>query len=130
MTTLRVLGFVAAVFLFGCSYQEDTTVQEEEVQAEASRFSTLDLKVGMRREQVEEQVAVLLDKQKTYSPYGNNLRGGTVEYRDGAWILRVNYKAGVTAPWVQNSDGTVEHLPPVDETVIEYEIERIPNRKK
>jgi hypothetical protein len=44
-------------------------------------------------------VAALLKTKMAYSPYGNSLRGGNVEYQDGGWVLRVSYKAGAPAPW-------------------------------
>jgi hypothetical protein len=106
------------VFLAGCTKQ-----------AETSRFNGLDIKVGMNRDDVERKVAVLLNTQKTYSPYGNNLSGGVVQYRDGQWILEIRYQAGSPAPWIKNADGTAEHNPPVDETVIEYKIEKNPDAK-
>ena len=95
---------------------------------ETSRFTTLDLKIGMNREQVEEKVAVLLGTRNTYSTYGNNLRGGTVRYRDGDWILTVDYKAGAPAPWIIGNDGNAQHYPPVDESVLAFEIEKIPTK--
>jgi hypothetical protein len=94
----------------------------------ASRLHQVVLKVGMERQEVEDQVARLLSRTKQYSPYGNNLRGGIVEYRDGDWVLHVTYKAGAPAPWVKTSDGAMQHLPPMDETVAEYKMERISNR--
>ena len=84
----------------------------------------------MEREEVEEQIDAVLGKPNTYSPYGNNLRGGTVQYRDGIWVLEVVYKAGAPAPWVQNEDGTAQHYPPVDETIMEYKINKIPKNTK
>lgn len=74
----------------------------------------------MDREVVETQIAAALGKDSTYSPYGNNLRGGTVEYTDGELVLEVVYKPGATAPWVVGSSGVAEHRPPVDETVISF----------
>jgi hypothetical protein len=93
-----------------------------------SRLHQVEVKVGMERQKVEDQIAALLARTTKYSPYGNNLLGGIVEYRDGDWILRVTYKAGAPAPWVKSSDGAMQHLPPMDETVVEYKIERIPNQ--
>jgi hypothetical protein len=57
------------------------------------------------------------------------LTGGVVEYRDGDWVLEVTYKAGAPAPWVETPDGSMQHLPPIDETVLEYKIERIPDNE-
>lgn len=92
-----------------------------------SRLHRVELKVGMERQKVEDQVARRLARQSQYSPYGNNLQGGVVQYRDGDWVLRVTYKAGAPAPWVKAPDGTMQHLPPIDETVLEYKLERIPD---
>ena len=80
----------------------------------------------MNREQVEEQVAALLETQSTYSTYGNNLIGGTVRYSDGDWILEVEYKAGAPAPWIIGEDGKAQHYPPVDESVLAFKIEKNP----
>ena len=82
----------------------------------------------MNREQVEEKVAVLLGTPNTYSTYGNNLRGGTVRYRDGDWILKVEYEAGAPAPWIIEEDGKAQHYPAVDESVLAFKIEEIPNK--
>ena len=93
---------------------------------QASRFHSLDLKMGMKRADIEKQVDALLGQPRKYSPYGNSLRGGIVLYHDGGWILEVNYKAGVPAPWFENKDGKMEHYPPVDETLLEYKIKKNP----
>ena len=116
--TNRILSLFAVLLLCGCAKS----------QPEASRFTNLELKVGMNRKQVEGLVSRLLGEEKPYSPYGNNLRGGTVQYRDGDWVLEVKYKAGAPAPWVKNPDGSMKHYPPIDETVLEYRIEKDPNK--
>jgi len=128
MKPYRAFYILATLFLFGCLPQESTTLPEEVVRGEVSRFSGLDLKIGMKREQVEEKVAALLGKQKAYSLYGNNLRGGTVRYRHEDWVLEVIYQAGAPAPWILTKDGKAQHYPPVDETVLEFKIERIPDK--
>lgn len=124
----RICGLLSALVLFGCTKTPPVTDGEGIVQPGASRLDGVELTVGMAREKVEEQVATLLGKPKTYSPHGNNLRGGTVRYRDGDWVLQAVYKAGVPAPWVQTPAGSAEHLRPIDETLIEYKIERIPSQ--
>ena len=117
------------VLLSGCSKPQVSTESQVAVQPERSRFESLELSTGMSRTDVEKQVGILLGQEKLYSPYGNNLRGGTIQYRDGDWVLEVKYKAGAPAPWVKNPDGTMQHYPPIDETVLEYKIERIPNQE-
>ena len=82
------------------------------------RLCTLRIEAGMNRSVVEEKVAALVGTRSTYSPYANNLQGGTVSYRDNGWVLQVTYRAGAPAPWVQRQDGTVQHLEPSDETVV------------
>lgn len=72
----------------------------------------------MNRLVVEEKVAALVGTRSTYSPYANNLQGGTVSYRDNGWVLQVTYRAGAPAPSVRHQDGTVQHLEPSDETVV------------
>jgi hypothetical protein len=57
-----------------------STQDNSAVQSEASRFDFLDLKAGMDREKVEEQVSALLSKPMTYSPYGNPTRDGPSGY--------------------------------------------------
>jgi hypothetical protein len=92
-----------------------------------SPFDTLELSAGMTREQAEKSIAVALGKERSdYSPYGNNLRGGTVEYKDatGLIILEVIYAAGTPAPWVTRPNGVAEHYPPVDESVISFRTSR------
>ena len=83
----------------------------------------LELRVGTNRAEVEQMVAALLKTKMAYSPYGNNLRGGIVEYEDGDWLLRVSYKAGAPAPWVAGSNGA-QHMAPIDETVLSYAVAR------
>ena len=112
---------VCVMLLAGCAQPQVGTIG----QPETSRFHNLDLKAGMNRKDVEKHVSALLGLQQRYSPYGNDLRGGTVQYRDGDWVLEVKYKAGAPAPWVKNPDGSMQHYPPMDETVLEYTIERI-----
>lgn len=90
------------------------------------RVCLLPLQAGMKRSDVEQKVAALLEKPSAYSAYGNNLRGGIVEYRDAAWLLRVTYAAGTPAPWVIGPTGVAEHWPPKDETVLSYEIVQAP----
>jgi len=89
-----------------------------------SRFETLELKAGMKRAQVEKQVADFLGKRNKYSTGWSNLRGGTVQYRDGDWILEVVYKAGAPAPTVSTPDGGHRTYEPIDETVIRFEIKK------
>jgi len=122
------------LILFGCSDQYSGEIPEQEplaktpehiLKSEISKFETLHLKVGMNREQVEEQLEVVLGKKSDYSPYGNNLLGGTVQYREGVWILEVTYKSGTPAPWIINKDGIAEHYPPIDESVLDFSIKKI-----
>jgi hypothetical protein len=93
-----------------------------------SGFSTLDLKPGTPRSTVEKQLADLLGKPNAYSPYGNNLQGGVVQYRNGDWLLEVTYKAGSPAPTIINQDGKTEGYPPIDETVIDHKIRKRPGK--
>lgn len=90
--------------------------------AERCRLCAIELRAGMTREQVERQVAVALGEQPSYSPHGNNLRGGTVRYRDGNWVLSVTFKPGAPAPLFSDEQGHSGHFPPIDETVLEYRI--------
>jgi hypothetical protein len=127
MKHLSILMVITLVV--GCSQPQATTESHGAKLPETSRFLNIDLKIGMDREKVEKQVAALLQQQNKYSPYGNSLRGGTVHYHDGDWVLEVKYKAGAPAPRFINRDGANQGLPPVDETILDYSIERIPNKK-
>jgi ferredoxin len=94
----------------------------------ACKICQIQLQPGMERSAVEEKIAVLLEskRESTYNPYGNN-SGGLVEYRDGAWLLRVTYAMGSPAPWVPAPDGgDLIHLPPIEETLIKHEIRYMP----
>jgi hypothetical protein len=91
----------------------------------ACKICQLELRVGMKRSEVEQMVSALLKRSNAYSQHGNSLPGGTVEYQDGGWALRVSYKAGAPAPWVAGS-GSTKHLAPMDETVLSYEVVRRP----
>lgn len=81
---------------------------------EASLLNQIELNVGMDRQKVEEQVAKVLSRPNQYSPYGNNLTGGIVQYPDGDWVLEVKYKAGSPGPLVKTPDGKVQGYPPVE----------------
>ncbi len=74
-------------------------------------------------------VAALLKTKMAYSAYDNSLRGGTVEYQDGGWVLRVSYKAGAPAPWIAGSSGAT-HMAPIDETVLSYAVARRPTNSQ
>jgi hypothetical protein len=125
MIMKRFFNIAVILFLFGCSEERSRNDPKEPQQEATSRFKTLELTVGMNRAKVEDQIAVLLGKQKSYSPYGNNLKGGAVNYRDGDWVLEVIYKSGSPAPQILLPDGSAQDYPPIDETVLEYKIERI-----
>jgi hypothetical protein len=129
MMMKHICNLLIVLFLTGCTKQHASTQDNSAVQSEASRFDFLDLKAGMDRGKVEEQVSALLSKPMTYSPYGNNLLGGTVQYRDGDWVLEVTYKPGAPAPTIVTTDGKTQGYPPIDETVIEYKTKKIPNQK-
>ena len=125
---IRLLAIVMLLACLGCSTRQHTDSPAGPSASEVSRFHRLDLTTGMERQKVEEEIASLLSRPQQYSPYGKNLSGGVVPYRDGVWLLEVTYKAGAPAPWVENADGSVQHLPPIDEAVLEYKITRIPNQ--
>jgi hypothetical protein len=128
--TIRMVRIAPVLLLLACCTRQPPVEPDKAARPAVSRFHSLELEVGMERQKVEEQVASLLSRQNRYSPYGNNLTGGVVEYRDGDWVLEVTYKAGAPAPWVETPDGSMQHLPPIDETVLEYRIERIPDKEQ
>ena len=123
---------VPALAAFACSQSEpQPTVPPlaapvPATQPAPSSFEKISLHVGMQREKAEDVIAAALGKKDSeYSPYGNNLRGGTVEYVDAAgYTLEVVYKPGASAPWVVGSNGVAEHYPPIDEAVISFRVYR------
>lgn len=88
-----------------------------------SKLAGLEFRTGTSRAAVESAVASALGRKSDYSPYGNNLNGGTVEYVDGEWILEVTYKPGAPAPRIAVQGGS-QDLPPVDETVERFQLRR------
>jgi len=84
---------------------------------ETSKLAYLDIKVGIERARVESIIAEALNTENKYSPYGNNLQGGIVQYTDGRFILEIKYKAGAPAPYIKDKQGNAVHFPPTDETV-------------
>lgn len=86
----------------------------------SAKLNSIQLAVGMERTQVEKLVAEALGTTSNYSSYGNNLRGGVVNYVENSCVLEVTYKSGAPAPWVVNKQGVGEHYPPIDETVLSF----------
>ena len=127
--TIRLLSIMALATLLGCSVHQRTGKPDAPKPSELSRLHAIELEIGMQRQQVEDRVASLLSRPKQYSLYGNNLRGGVVQYRDGDWVLEVKYNAGAPAPWIETTDGAMQHLPPIDETIMEYKLEKNPNKQ-
>ena len=102
--------------------QPDHTSDNQPV---TSSLANLNIVTGMERSKVEKLIASALDKQSTYSPYGNNLYGGVVKYTDGVVVIEVTYNAGAPAQSIVRSDGTVQGYPPVDETVKSFRIYKV-----
>lgn len=96
----------------------------------ACPFSRMPVKIGMPRLELETRIAEVLEKANTYSPYGNNLLGGTVSYRSGNCELRVTFAPGVPAPRVIVASGGTEHLPPIDESVLSYRVVPTPSKQQ
>ena len=88
----------------------------------ACPFAQIPVEVGMSRMDLEVRIASLLGKTNTYSPYGNNLRGGTFSYPGRDCALRVTFASGVPAPRVDVAGGGSDHLQPIDETVLSHEV--------
>lgn len=88
----------------------------------ACSLSKVEITVGMTRNDVEAGVAAALGITSTYGVYGNNLRGGHVEYKDGHCMLEVEYSPGAPAPSVSLDAGKVQHLLPEDETVLSFKL--------
>ncbi len=84
----------------------------------------------MERLDVEKKVATALGAESGYTPYGDALQGGTVEYREGPWTLRVVYSRGTPAPRVINAQGVGEHWPPIDSRVVKYALFKSAQPKK
>jgi hypothetical protein len=88
----------------------------------ACQLCAVDLKEGITRKEAEAKIAEVLGRRSDYSPYSDHFKGGTVLYREGDWLLRVTYSEGMAGPYVINGKGIVEHLAPIDETVLSYEL--------
>ena len=114
-----------AILCTGCSFHHGRMTSGEQDSC-AAVFQTIRVAKGMNRQDVEIQVANVLNTRNTYDPYGSNLLGGTVDYQHGNCVLTVTYKAGAPAPNVVASDGHLQGYPPIDETVLDYRIERKP----
>ena len=127
---------LAAMLAIGCNRREPastvisrpeppmTVTPDATPDAPPSVFQGISLHEGMARAEVEKLVATALGKESEYSPYGNNLRGGTVVYTDerSGTRLEVDYNPGGPAPWVMRPDGVAEHLPPKDESVKSFRV--------
>lgn len=115
---LAIFLSLLAPRLSACASASDALNEEK------CQLCMLELKAGMSREEVETKVANLLGKENNYSLYGNNLQGGVVLYEETGWELKITYRAGTPAPWIINQNGVAEHYPPIDETLLHYEIFR------
>ncbi len=104
-------------------------VDSEAHPQDACRVCDLGISTGMARAEVEKKIAKLRGTPSAYSPYGNNLKGGLVEYLDRGWVLRVIYKSGSPAPWVVNKNGVAEHWPPIDESVLDLSVSKVSSAK-
>jgi hypothetical protein len=121
-----ILVSTVILFLYGCAM---ATRQKAEPSSDltACRICKVELEAGISRTDTEKRISALLDTTFTYNPYGNNLPGGVVEYRDGEWVLLVTYSAGVPAPWVKDPNGGgAIHYPPVEEKVVSWKIAHAP----
>ena len=85
-------------------------------------FAQMPVEVGMARLALEARIAARLGKANQYSPYANNLPGGTFSYRSRDCALRVTFSPGAPAPRVAVAGGGSEHLQPIDETVLNFEV--------
>lgn len=95
----------------------------------ACRLANIQIVKGMPRLSVEQQVQNALGLKVTYSPFANNLAGGTVNYDDDGCTLIVSYASGAPAPITRTTDGKTEHLPPRDEEVLAVELVRSDERR-
>ena len=108
----KVTCTLAALFVISLSY----------AQAQC-RLNDVQVTKGATRTALEQKVATLQGTTSSYSPYANNLRGGTVLYRDGSCALKVLFAPGAPAPRVAVPGGGTQHFQPLDETVISHEIQ-------
>ncbi len=84
-----------------------------------SPLQNLQIKVGMKRAEVEELIESAIGKESEYNEYSmyDSTEG---KYNDGNTILIIQYKPGFPAPWVKTPDGNIEHLPPIDAEVLSW----------
>lgn len=87
-------------------------------------FASVKLEINMPRLEAERRISGALGEPNKYSPYANNLSGGTTTYESRNCVLRVVYAAGAPAPIVSTPGGRIEHKPPKDETVVKFELLR------
>ena len=94
-------------------------------------LENVQLEVGMPRLEAEAQIAAALGRRNEYSPYANNLRGGTAEYRDIACKLKVSFRPGAPAALLRTTEGVIVHRLPIDESVEGFKLElvRSPNHE-
>lgn len=121
LSLLKLAGAIVTIFMMTTLYAHDQKASDH---SKLEKISAL-LHAGMLREKVEKLVAETLAIENNYSPYGNNLGGGIVEYKDRQWILEITYNPGAPAPWVINKQGIAEHYLPIDETVKSYRLYKL-----
>ena len=92
------------------------------------RLASLEISKGMPRLAVEQKIQDALGIKPTYSPFANNLVGGTAKYEDEGCTLIVSYARGAPAPFTRTADGKTVHLPPHDEEVLAVELVRSAER--
>jgi hypothetical protein len=85
-------------------------------------FSSVRLKVNMPRLEAERRISAAIGETNNYSPYANNLSGGTAKYESQNCTLTVTYAAGAPAPMVRTQENVIEHMAPRDETVLKFEL--------
>jgi hypothetical protein len=115
-----------AIFIFVCFAVTGNCVSKtHDVGANADCvFNSVQLEVNMPRLEAERRISAAIGEPSNYSPYANNLSGGTSKYESRNCTLTVTYAAGAPAPTVSTQDGGTVHMLPKDETVLNFELTR------
>ena len=90
-----------------------------------SRFQGIEIAPGMNREKVEQQIFALLGTHSRYTVHCGSEGSGITVYRDGEWVLEVQYRKG--QPGLMTDFGGISH-PPIDATVLGFRMVHDPQR--
>jgi hypothetical protein len=109
MKPMIVIACATAVLL-GCAVVQDD---------KAAPLRHVKLSQGMARLEAERLIAEATGTTSTYDVHAMDT-STEVRYRDATTVLVVVYKPGFPSPRVQDADGLVHGLPPIDGEVMSW----------